>query len=134
MPLVARNSGAWQVSLIFWAVVLIVSSVGPHHYDSIHCMSICTAFITVLFYFILFLLYIFSVHCTWCIFVFYNHCCLVRINKWMDGWIGLRYRNIMTICMCTSTVRKFQKSYTNCQFGKMTFIVVEDGNIALFLS
>jgi len=28
----------------------------------------------------------FSVHCTLCIFVFYN-CCLVRINKWMDGWI-----------------------------------------------
>jgi len=20
-------------------------------------------------------------------FVFYNHCCLVRINKWMDGWM-----------------------------------------------
>jgi len=36
-------------------------------------------------FFILFLLYIFSVHCTLCIFVFYNHCCLVRINKWMDG-------------------------------------------------
>ena len=28
--------------------------------------------------------YIFSVHCTLCIFVFYNHCCLVRINKWME--------------------------------------------------
>jgi len=32
-------------------------------------------------------MYIFSVHCTLCIFVFYNHCCLVRINKWMDGWM-----------------------------------------------
>ena len=29
----------------------------------------------------------FSVHCTLCIFVFYNHWCLVRINKWMDGWM-----------------------------------------------
>ena len=37
------------------------------------------------FYFIPFVY--FSVYCTLCIFVFYNHCCLVRINKWMDGWI-----------------------------------------------
>jgi len=36
-----------------------------------------------IFYFIPFVY--FSVHCTLCIFVFYNHCCLVRINKWMDG-------------------------------------------------
>jgi len=41
------------------------------------------------FYFIPFVY--FSVYCTLCIFVFYNHCCLVRINKWMDGWIASMY-------------------------------------------
>ena len=40
------------------------------------------------FYFIFIYFVYFSVHCTLCIFVFYNHCCLVRINKWMDGWIN----------------------------------------------
>jgi len=36
-------------------------------------------------FFIFFCSLYFSVHCILCIFVFYNHCCLVRINKWMDG-------------------------------------------------
>ena len=46
----------------------------------------CTAFITVFILFLFSFVY-FSVNCTLCIFVFYNHCCPVRINKWMDGWI-----------------------------------------------
>ena len=49
-------------------------------HSSIVC-PICTAFITVFFIFILFSFVYFSVHCTLCILVFYNHCCLVRINK-----------------------------------------------------
>jgi len=46
-------------------------------YDNLYCFYYC------FFYFIYFVY--FSVHCTLCIFVIYNHCCLVRINKWMDG-------------------------------------------------
>jgi len=52
----------------------------------IHYMSyFVLLFITV--YFILFYFVYFSVYCTLCMFVFYNHCSLVRVNKWMDGWI-----------------------------------------------
>jgi len=77
---------------------------------SIHSLvvcSICTAFITgstrsfIFYFFCIF----FSVHCTLCIFVFYNHCCLVRINKWMDGWIAT-----MAVCSAVST------QYTNVTY------------------
>jgi len=67
---------------------LIGSFIGCMFHSLVVC-SLCTAFITgsMRSFFILFLLYNFSVHCTLCIFVFYN-CCLVRINKWMNE---LRY-------------------------------------------
>ena len=56
---------------------------------SIHSFIVCPLYVFIVCLFVLFLLLFlyfipfvyFSVHCTLCIFVFYNHCCLVRINK-----------------------------------------------------
>ena len=53
----------------------------------INCMSIvcihCMSYLYCFYYYFYFISFVyFSVHCTLCIFVFYNHCCLVRINKW----------------------------------------------------
>jgi len=57
-------------------------------YTPLYVFIVCpictgTAFITINFISFVY----FSVHCTLCMFVFYNHCCLVRINKWMNEWI-----------------------------------------------
>ena len=46
--------------------------------------SICTAFITVFIFIFNYVFYIFLFIVLCVFFVFYNHCCLVRINKWMN--------------------------------------------------
>ena len=69
---------------------------------SIHSFIVCPLYVFIvclfvlllLLFFILFSSVYFSVHCTLCIFVFYNHCCLVRINKWMDGLFSRQWSHV----------------------------------------
>ena len=68
-----------------------VDRIGFAGQDLVSCFYYC--------FFILFSFVYFSVNCTLCIFVFYNHCCLVRINKW----------NGMELVYSTGSVRSFVK-------------------------
>ena len=58
-----------------------------HALALLYVLFVLLLLLAVRVHFLLYSFCIFFVHCTLCIFVFYNHCCLVRINKWMDGWI-----------------------------------------------
>jgi len=79
----------------FW---LYFSNLCQAVWPTIHWLIDCMFYLYCFYYcflnFFSFSFVYFYVHCTLCIFVFYNHCCLVRINKWMNEWMNSNYGRI----------------------------------------